>query len=321
MKNMDSRKETVRKAIAMQNPERIPLLFAKSLEKSDIINIPVVHHFTGPEKNMSEWGFKWVHLENELLMGQCERPVIERWDDFHKFVAPDAKDPKRFAHVAEIMTKYGKDRYYKANFTLSGFAIISLLRGFTNACEDLYLEPDNINKLADIVFGFENEVILEAAKHGFSAVGLADDWGTQTALFIPPHLWREIFKPRYEKQIALAHHAGLQVYLHSCGYIIDIIEDLIEIGLDIINPGQPDINGVEKMGDCFGGRICFSCPVSYQTTGIIGTNDSIREQITQYKKRLGVGGGLIGIIPEDSAALGISDEKFKVMEEAFSEKL
>ena len=314
---MDGRKETVCKAIAGQNPERIPLLYAKSLEKSDIINIPVVKHFMGPDKNISEWGFTWARLEDELLMGQPERPVIESWDSFDTFTIPDANDPHRFDHVAETMSKYGTDRYYKANFMLSGFSIISLLRGFSNACEDLYTEREKIEKLADMVFGFEKDIIRRAAEHGFSALGLADDWGTQNSLFISPDLWRDIFKPRYEEQIRLAHSLGMQVYLHSCGYIFDIIEDLIEIGLDILNPGQPDINGIEKMGEKFGGRICFACPPSYQSTGIRGTDDEIRDQIALYKKHLGRGGGLIGIIPEDNATLGITPEKFQVMEEAF----
>ena len=317
---MDGRLETVRKAVARQNPERVPLLYAKSLEKSDIVNIPVVSHFTGPDKNISEWGFKWAHLDNELLMGQPERPIIEAWSDFEKFAPPDADNPERFKHVAGIMEKYGPDRYYKANFTLSGFSIVSSLRGFGNACEDLYLEREKIEKLLDTVFGFEKKIIRLAAKQGFSAVGLADDWGTQNSLIISPALWREVFKPRLAEEIKLAHGLGLQVYLHSCGYIFDIIEDLIEIGLDILNPGQPDINGVEELGARFGGRICFACPPSYQTTAIGGTEADVRAQIESYKKHLGCGGGLIGIIPEDSAALGISAEKFKAMEDAFNAK-
>lgn len=314
---MDGRKETVRKAVARQNPERIPLLYAKSLEKSDIINIPVVNHFTGSSGNVSEWGFTWAHVGNELLMGQPERPVIGEWNSIDRFEVPDPRAPGRFAHVREIMESYGPDRYYKANFILSGFAVISMLRGFENVCEDFYCQRENLLELTDRVFRFEKEVIRQAAKHGFSAIGLADDWGTQTSLMISPDLWRTIFKPRYQEEIELAHSLGLAVYLHSCGYIFDIIEDLIEIGLDILNPGQPDINGVEAMGAGFGGRICFACPPSYQSVSIRGTEDDIRAQIRLYQEHLYHSGGLIGIIPEDSAALGISERSFQVMEESF----
>ena len=316
---MDGRKETVHKAVARKNPERIPLLYAKSLEKSDIINIPVVDHFTGSLGNISEWGFTWARLENNLLMGQPERPVIEKWNSFDRFELPDPRAPGRFVHVGETMEKYGPDRYYKANFVLSGFAVISLLRGFENVCEDFYCERENLQKLIHKVFRFEKEVIRQAAMHGFSAIGLADDWGTQTALMISPGLWREVFKSKYQEEIELAHSLGLEVYLHSCGYIFDIIEDWIEIGLDILNPGQPDINGIAAMGERFGGRICFACPPSYQSVGVNGTEDDIKAQIRLYKEHLYYSGGLIGIIPEDSAALGISKRSFQVMEESFTE--
>jgi hypothetical protein len=314
---MEERRKTVIKAIKRENPERIPLLYAYSLEKSDVVNIPVVNHFL--PGGMSEWGFEWEHLDNQLLMGQPKGQTIEDYARLEDFTPPDPLSPSRFSHVAQIMEKYGEDRFYKANFVLSGFAVMTMLRGYSGIMEDLYLERESAEKLCDLVFEFENEVIRQVPKYGFSAVGLADDWGTQTSLMINPELWREIFKPRYKAQIALAHSLGLYVYMHSCGYIFDIIEDLIEIGLDILNPGQPDINNVAEMGRCFGGRICFSCPPSYQGAAVSGDREALVSQIHQYKKHLFKNGGLIGIIPEDSAPLGISKEMFELMETTFKE--
>jgi hypothetical protein len=315
---LDGRKETVLKAITRTGPERIPLLYAYSLEKSDIVNIPVVNHFL--DGGVSEWGFEWEHLDNALLMGQPKRPVIENYAQMERCPFPDPYDSSRFAHVKAIMDKYGPDRYYKANFVLSGFAIISMLRGFSNVMEDFYLDSEDLDRLCDIVFSFENDVIRQAASHGFSAIGLADDWGTQESLLISPAMWRDVFKPRYKEQIELAHSFGLHVYMHSCGYIFDIIGDLIEIGLDILNPGQPDINDVPEMGRQFAGKICFACPPSYQTTSISGSKEDLAAQIRQYKSCLIKNGGLIGIIPEDSAPLGITDEMFREMEKNFKEK-
>ena len=312
---MDNARETVKKAVRFQSPERIPLLFATSLEKSDIVNIPVVRHFIGEGGRFSEWGFEWENLNGDLAMGQPKNQVITDYDMLENYRPPKADDTDRFQKTIEMMAQYGADKYYKANFNLSGFAIMTMLRGFSQVMEDFYLAREALETLCDMVFDFECEVIKRLPSYGFDAVGFADDWGTQNSLFIPPELWRQVFKPRYAKQYDLAHSLGLDVYLHSCGYIFDIIPDLIEIGLDILNPGQPDINGVERMGKEFGGKICFSCPVSYQTTAITGSKDDIRAQIASYINCLGCfNGGLIGIIPEDSASLGISDESFKYME-------
>jgi len=314
---MDNRKDTVHKAIARLGPDRIPLLYAYSLEKSDVVNIPVVNHFTGDNKDRSEWGFEWERIDNALLMGQPRHPVLEKWSELKDFIPPIAAKKDRFDLARETMDKLGPDRFYKANFSLSGFAILTMLRGFENIMLDICLERDFFEELCDIVYGFENEVIRLASENNFSAIGLADDWGSQSSLFISPALWREVFKPRYKAQIELAHNLGLKVYLHSCGYIIDIIEDLIEIGLDVINPGQPDINGIKELGKRFGGRICFACAVSYQTTGIAGSQNDIKTQIAEYVDCFGAGGGLIGIIPEDSQALGIDKEKLDLMASEF----
>lgn len=64
---------------------------------------------------------------------------------------------------------------------------------------------------------------------------------------ISPSLWRDFFRPRYKHQFELAHMYGLDVYFHSCGYIYDIIPDLIDIGVDLLNLGQPN-SGVIKEG-------------------------------------------------------------------------
>ncbi len=165
---------------------------------------------------------------------------------------------------------------------------------------------------------FEDGIIRQLKAEGFDSVGLADDWGTQSSLFISPALWREVFKPRYKRQIELAHACGLDVYFHGCGYIYDIIPDLIEIGLDILNPGQPNINNVRRMGEEFSGKIGFACPVSYQTTGISGTAEEIRAEVSEFVDCLGNrGGGLIGIIPGDLPGLGAPQANIDCMVEAF----
>jgi uroporphyrinogen decarboxylase len=231
---------------------------------------------------------------------------------------PDPHDETRFYKIKEMRQKYGPDKYYKANFNMGGFNIMYILRGFEEIMEDLYFDRQKVEHLADIVFGFEEEIIRQAKDHGYDGIGLADDWGSQTSLLINPKMWREIFKPRYKRQIELAHEHGLDVYMHSCGYIFDIIPDLIEIGLDIVNPGQPSINGIEKMGRSYGGKICFACPVSYQTTGVSGSREDIFEEIREYVEYLGkFNGGLVGVIPEDAYGLGITAEKCAYMVEAY----
>jgi uroporphyrinogen decarboxylase len=311
-------KELVKQAVRFEGPERIPLAYPYDLKESDIVRVEVVRNFMGPEKRLSEWGFEWAHLENSLMMGQPKEPVLKKWDDLKGFRPPDLRDPSRFDAMKQTRAELGDDKYYSANFVLSGFTVMAFLRGFSETLEDLYLDRENIERLADIVFGFEEELIQQLKPQGFDAVTFADDWGTQESLFISPKLWREFFKPRYKRQIDLIHQCGLDLYFHSCGYIYDIIPDMIEIGLDILNPGQPTLNGIERMGSDFSGKICFACPVSYQKTGISGTEEDIYREARQLFECLGNhNGGLIGIVPMDIVGLGAKPENVGYIRDAF----
>jgi membrane protein YqaA with SNARE-associated domain len=235
------------------------------------------------------------------------RPFVDRWG---KYVL---LRPQLLQKLEMVLAAVNA-----AKPTVTGFTVMTFLRGFSELMEDLYLEREHVEALADIVLGFEEGVIRQLKAEGFDSVGLADDWGTQSSLFISPALWREVFKPRYKRQIELAHACGLDVYFHCCGYIYEIIPDLIEIGLDILNPGQPNINNVRRMGEAFSGKICFACPVSYQTTGISGTPEHIRAEVREFVDCLGNrDGGLIGIIPGDLPGLGAPQSNIDCMVEAF----
>jgi uroporphyrinogen-III decarboxylase len=315
---MIASKQLVKQAVRFQGPERIPLSYPYDLTVSDTVNVDVVRNFMGPNKTSSEWGFEWQRLENDLLMGQPKEAVLKTWSDLDRYRPPDPRAPSRFDAMRKTRAELGDGKYYKANFVLSGFTVMCFLRGFSETLEDMCLERENIERLADVIFSFEEEVIKQLKPQGFDAVSFADDWGNQKSMFISPKLWRDIFKPRYKRQIDLAHECGLDLYFHCCGYIYDIIPDFIDIGLDILNPGQPNINGIQRMGENFSGKICFACPVSYQTTGISGTKEQIYREAKELADCLGNrNGGLIGIVASDLVGLGAKPENVNYIRDAF----
>lgn len=311
-------KQQVKKAINMQGPEYVPLLFFnKDQEQSDIILIDVGRHFLGDNKNISEWGFKWERLDK--TMGTPLKALINDINDISKIKVPDAYDVERFNEVKKIKGKYGKDKYYLASLSITGFTVMTFLRGFANLMEDLYINREKAEELADIVFNFEEDIIRQLKGYRFDGVAFFDDWGTQTNLIISPGMWREFFKPRYKKQFKLAHDEGLDVYFHSCGKIDDIIPDFIEIGVDMLNLSQPNVFNIEEIGKKFGGKICFVCPVSYQTTSIMGTKEEIYNDVKRLIDNLGCfNGGLIGYI-EEYSSIGMSEDNYQYCIHAFKE--
>jgi uroporphyrinogen-III decarboxylase len=312
---MKSRREQVRAAIRMRGPEYAPLYFVnRDKEMSDIVMVDVVRHFMGGMRDLSEWGFRWERRDQ--TMGQPREPLIREWADLAAFRPPDPDDPARFEEVVPTRERYG-DRYYCASLVLSGFTLMSFLRGFSPLLADLHAERERVEELADMVFGFEEAVISRLPGQGFDGVSFYDDWGTQSGLIVSPSLWREFWKPRYRRQFDLAHGQGLDVYFHCCGAVAELIPDLIECGVDMLNLGQPNLFDIEELGRRFGGRVCFVMPVSYQTTSISGTREDIFRVVRSYGQHLaGPTGGLIGYI-EEYGSIGLSEENYQACIEAF----
>lgn len=312
---MTSRREQVLAAIRMRGPEYVPLYFVnRDKEKSDIVMVDVVRHFMGAKRDLSEWGFRWERRDR--TMGQPREPLIREWADLGALRPPDPDDPARFEQVVPTRERYG-DRYYCASLVLSGFTLMSFLRGFSPLLADLYAERAMVERLADIVFGFEEAVISRLPGMGFDGVSFYDDWGTQSGPIVSPLLWRECFQPRYRRQFDLAHKHGLDVYFHCCGAVAELIPDLIECGVDMLNLGQPNLFDIEELGRRFGGRVCFVLPVSYQTTSISGTREDIFRVVGSYGRHLGGSeGGLIGYI-EEYESIGLSEENYQACVDAF----
>jgi uroporphyrinogen-III decarboxylase len=249
-------------------------------------------------------------------MGQPTSNLIDQPAQLADLVLPNPFDPERFVGM-EAFNQIYPDRFRMASLALSGFTTMSFLRGFSNLMLDLVEAPNFVEALADVVFGFEEKIIEQLPAYRFDAVAFFDDWGTQKGMLISPAFWRKFFKPRYIQQFALAHRLGLKVYFHCCGYYPQIIPDLIEIGVDLLNISQPNLYDIPDLGQKYGGKVCFVCPVSYQTTSISGTRSDIFAAVQTLFESFGrFNGGLIGYV-EEYHSLGMSQANYASCVDAF----
>ena len=290
------RRETVKRAIHFGTPDRIPVfLFSGNACDTDIVQVVLERWDAGESGRETEWGFLWQKSEQDTSsMGVPQEYLLKDWDNYENYVnniAPDPYDKERFEAVRKIEKG---DRYLMGSLYLSGFTVMSFLRRFELLMIDMYDMPERVEQVADIVFGFENEIIRQMPEYGFDGVSLFDDWGMQQSMMISPELWRKYFKKRYADQFALVHSLGMDVFFHTCGYVAPIIEDLIEAGVDILNLGQADINDMNMLKEKYNGRLCFCQPINYQTTGISGTKEEIYAEAREIKETFACKkGGLI----------------------------
>lgn len=174
---------------------------------------------------------------------------------------------------------------------------------------DIYEAPDRLCELLDILVEMNLTAIEKYAAAGVDGIVWCDDWGLQNSLMISPEKWRELWKPRYAKVYKASHEAGMLNLLHSCGHIVDILDDLIECELDAILMCQQDNMGVELLSERFGGRLTFMCPVDIQTTMVYGSLDDIMASCQHLAKAfLSTKGGFIADCYQDLASVGHTKE-------------
>jgi len=311
-------KEIFKMAVEMKNPPGVPIIFFnRNKEKSDavIMQYDAADSFAPDVTGRSEWGFIW-HTVDDTMGQPTHSPLIDSIKLPGNYTAPDPNAPGRFNNMKKAISE-NRDKYFIADLGISGFNLVTFIRGFDNVLTDLYEDPDGISELIDIVFDYETQIIKNYCELEIDAVAFYDDWGTQASLMISPIMWRQIFKERYRKQFDLIHSYGKHVFFHSCGQVMDIIPDFIEIGADILNLNQPSIFGIQNLGEKFAGKVCFNCPVDHQTVAINGTKEEIYQYVHDLNKYLNTkNGGFVANI-EDYQSCGMSNENYHNIVSAF----
>ncbi len=194
------------------------------------------------------------------------------------------------------------------------------IRGLENVWMDIHVAPVELGRLLDILVDMNLVAIEKYAAAGVDGFIFCDDWGLQDRLMIAPEDWRRIWKPRYARVYGAARDAGLLTFLHSCGHIVSILDDLIEIGLDVIQMDQQENMGLDLLGERFGGRIAFWCPVDIQNTMSRANPEEIRAYVRRMVYTLGrPNGGFLAKWYGDPRGAGHTPAAIEAMCKAFVE--
>ena len=174
------------------------------------------------------------------------------------------------------------------------------LHGFEATLVDLAESRPEVYQLRDDLLQFNLDWLDRWLAHEYQGLHFADDWGSQTGLLISPRLWRSFFKPVYATMFAKVKKAGLHVWYHSDGNIIEIVPDLLELGVDVLNC-QVSTIGLDRLRP-FAGQLCFRTDLDRQHVLPFASPDGIRRHIIKMFDALGTSnGGIVacGDISED----------------------
>lgn len=306
-----TRKENLVRTIVRDSPAWIPHRYDGSLTllRPAVVARPV-------EGGPDDWGVNWIATTKDEGSYQDGIPVIgiDEVDD-HKVPETDwvvvTEDLRR-----QVSDHAAQDTLLVAYDELILFERAQLLLGGESFLAATILEPEKLCCLLDKITAYQQKLTEAIMKSGVAGVRFTDDWGMQTSLFIAPDAWRALIKPRLAKLYAVVKDHGGYVFQHSCGHIDEIVPDLVEMGLDVLDPCQPAANDIKSWKSRYGDRLSFMGGLDTQGYLSFGSADAVRAAVAEVVPVMARGGGFI---PAPSHTITIPDENRQAMLDAIAD--
>ncbi len=215
------------------------------------------HGDSGPDIDansfVDEWGVTWRRAPEENFIsvdGPFQKLTDPTPRDLEKFSWPDPNDPDYCRGFREQARKLHQDddRAVILNLMNGPVHQSQFMRGYAEWLEDLLLRPLFVTALAERITGFWIELnirILEESSGYIDLVSYGDDIATQNSPLMRPELYRKLIKPYHQRMAASVQRFSKPIVYHSCGAVFSLIRDLLEVGIDALNPVQVAAEGMD----------------------------------------------------------------------------
>ncbi|MCL5998094.1 MAG: hypothetical protein M1546_18885 [Chloroflexi bacterium] len=318
-------RERVRRAIHFAGPDRLPQYLPDGGE-NDLIwlwpqrddHIGWVPASDGRWRRVDAWGAVWGRFGPEGN-GEVEQPALVEWNQLPSFRFPPWNEPCVYEQGRQAIAANTDENYALGVLPFSGiFEGVEHVRRMDNLMLDFYTNPAELTELFTR-FADAQIVSIDCWKAcGVDGIMGYDDLGLQDRPMISPALFRKMLLPHYARVWRHAHELGLDVWLHSCGYIVPLLDDMIAAGLNVIQMDQQENMGLAELGRRFGGRLAFWCPVDIQKTMVHGSVADVENYVRDMIRHLGsYRGGLISKYYPQPEVVEHTPEKTAAMCRAF----
>jgi uroporphyrinogen decarboxylase len=191
------------------------------------------------------------------------------------YIFPNPADNRFFCDMQSTIDKFSdRFRLYCIGFSL--YERAWTLRGMENLLMDFCENPEFVDDLLNKIADYNIAQIHQALKYDIDAVYLGDDWGQQQGLQMGYKHWRRFIYPVLKRMYAEIRKAGKYVFIHSCGDVDELFDDLIGIGLNCFNPFQPEVMDVKALLKRYKGSLSFYGGLSTQQTLPYGNTNDVR---------------------------------------------
>jgi uroporphyrinogen decarboxylase len=315
---MDAR-ENILRAVRFERPESIPMIFHINpacwhhYQQSALQDMMEAHPDLFPDFQRSEtpiepeylpyaragieftdpWGCVWQTTDNGIVGTVTQHP-LESWRDFDNFTPPD---PNRFDHwgpidwsqKAQEASQLGFKRQITAGEIGHGHTFLKLtdLRGYQNLLYDMADGEPLLGRLIALLEEFNLRLVHNYIREArVEWMGYGEDLGMQIGPMLSPDHFRKYIKPSYRRIVQPARESGCVVHMHSDGDIRLLVEDLIDVGFDVLNL-QDLVNGIDWIKENLAGKVCVDLDIDRQRITFAGTPGQIDALIREEVEKLG----------------------------------
>jgi uroporphyrinogen decarboxylase len=244
-------------------------------------------------------------------LGQCK--------DLDAYPWPDPEEPHLLDQAAVWMQADHNQHFVVPNFGWALFERAWSLRGFETFLMDLALDMEFSEELLERITAIQLVLIRRFIDLGVDGGYFGDDYGAQKNMLFSPKTWRALIKPRLARLFAPFREAGLPIILHSDGQIVPVLPDLVEIGLTVLNPVQPEVIDPAWLKITFGDRLAYYGGISTQTVLPYGSPGEVREAVRKCIEKLAPGGTGLLLAPSHRLMSDIPLKNVAALLDAFEE--
>ena len=293
-------RDIVRQAIEFKDPPRIPYSFVYHPPATDIAftgsidQAPSRKKLKFRDRYVDSWGVTW-EFSGRAWDHAIDHPLADltKVED-HRF--PDFTNGIRQAVWYNNMArKAGK--YLLGLNPIMMFETMRSLMGFEELMMAPYTQPNGLHKLLGRLTDETIRAIETFASVGVDGFMTLEDLGLQNSLQMKIGTFREFYKPYYARMVEACHKHGIHFFWHNCGYIMDMLPDMVEIGVDVVQLDQPRLMGHANLVRMLGGKMCMWNTVDVQWAVAENvTEQDIRTEVAEMVRTYNVGkyhGGFI----------------------------
>jgi uroporphyrinogen decarboxylase len=276
-------------------------------------------YYAGTDEYTDEWGVGWRNQRYETCFGtgfytEMVSHPLTRARALATYQPPDPHRPELYADAGCALHNFHSEYWIVGVTVTTIFETAWALRGLEQMLMDFVEDPVLANEILDIPFRYHLTAAKRLVEMGVDMIWTGDDVGAQHGMMISPAVWRRFLKPRMAEFAAAikAINPAVKLAYHSDGMIEPIIPELIEIGVDVLNPIQPGSMDPARIAEKYGDRLCFWGTLDEQHTLPFSTPEGVRREVLQRLKTVGRSGGLI-LGPTHHVQLDTPMENFRAM--------